>query len=80
MKASNVKNSTRVVGLESSTSLGGDCLRFKVYQAAGGTIIEVNTERAYNDGYIPPSLYVIKEDDDFGAAIKRIITVEALKN
>ena len=51
---------------------------FKLYQASGGTVIEL---RRYNDNSDrwETALHVIPSGEEFGKAIEHIITYEALK-
>lgn len=51
---------------------------FKLYQASGGTVIEL---RRYNDNTDrwENALHVIPSGEEFGKAIEHIITYEALK-
>jgi len=59
-----------------------DCdkgIRFKVLKAQGGTIIETtlwdNRKSDNNFG-----LYIIRDDEDLGQGIAKIITIESLKS
>jgi hypothetical protein len=53
-------------------------IRFQVYKASGGMIVETSTydrqkDRSYN------GLYIITDDKDLGQEIAKIITMETLK-
>lgn len=53
-------------------------IRFQIYKAHGGTIIEThfydrNKDRSYN------GLYVVTDDQDLGKEIGKIITIETIK-
>ena len=55
-----------------------DCIRFKVFKASGGTVVQTDVydrkaDRQYNN------LHVIVEGQDIGAEIGKIITYESLK-
>ena len=55
-----------------------DCIRFKVFRASGGTVIQTDiydrkTDRQYNN------LHVIVEGQDLGQELGKIITYESLK-
>lgn len=65
-------------GSTDSTELQSSSTTFKLYQANGGTVIEL---RHYNDArdQWETSLHVISKDQDLGKAIEHIITYEALK-
>ncbi len=60
------------------TDLQSSSTTFKLYQANGGTVIEL---RHYNDArdQWDTSLHVVSKDEDLGKAIEHIITYEALK-
>lgn len=56
----------------------GKCLRFKVFQANGGTVVQTDyydqkTDKDYNN------LHVIVEGQDLGQELGKIITFESLK-
>lgn len=67
------------IQVDDSPSLDSDKgIRFNVYKASGGTIIETRfydrvKDRSHN------SLHVIVDGDDIGKAIGKIITMETLK-
>jgi hypothetical protein len=53
-------------------------IRFQVYKASGGMIVETSTydrqkDRSYN------GLYIVTEDKDLGQEISKIIMMETLK-
>lgn len=55
-----------------------ECIRFKVFRANGGTVIQTdrydrNNDRQYN------ALHVIVEGQDLGQELGKIITYESLK-
>ena len=53
-------------------------VRFAIYPAAGGWIIEHNRSERYkdNDG---PNLTIITDFDDLGKTVEHILTLEALR-
>jgi hypothetical protein len=56
----------------------GECIRFKVFKASGGTVIQTDVydrraDRQYNN------LHVIVEGQDIGHEIGKILTYESLK-
>ena len=55
-----------------------ECIRFKVFKASGGTVVQTDiydrrADRQYNN------LHVIVEGQDLGHEIGKIITYESLK-
>jgi hypothetical protein len=55
-----------------------ECIRFKVFRASGGTVIQTDiydrkTDRQYNN------LHVIVDGQDLGQELGKIITYESLK-
>ena len=57
---------------------GKSSVRFTVYPASGGFVIESYKQDRYkeNDG---PTLTIVNHGDDFGKAVEHILTMEALK-
>lgn len=53
-------------------------IRFNVYIAQGGRIVEVTRYDRMKDRHVE-GLYVITSDQDFGREIDKILTMEALK-
>lgn len=53
-------------------------IRFNVYVAQGGRIVEVTRYDKLKDRHVE-GLYVITGDQDFGREIDKILTMEALK-
>lgn len=65
------------ISLEES-GLNSDGMRFQLYRASGGYVVETRhydrkTDRNEN------KMYVIREDEDVGHAIGKIITMESLR-
>ena len=59
-------------------SLNSNGMRFNLYKANGGFVIETRIYDERNDRNIN-KLHVITEDQDLGAAIGKIITMESLR-
>ena len=64
--------------IRSSDEPDSECIRFKVFRASGGTVIQTDrydrkNDRQYNN------LHVIVEGQDLGHEIGKIITYESLK-
>jgi hypothetical protein len=53
-------------------------LRFTVYNASGGKIVEINHYDSRADRHYT-SLHIITSEEDFGAELGKIAFVEALK-
>jgi len=58
--------------------LDSPAIRFKMYKASGGTIIETQTYDERKDRHIN-GLYVITNDKNIGEEINKILTMESLK-
>ena len=74
-------NSSRGIKLRANTGLDEDChepMRFTVYNANGGKILETRTYDKRNDRW-NSSLHVIENNENFGEAIGKIVFVEMLK-
>ena len=61
-----------------SESLGGEGMRFQLYRASGGYVVETRYYDQKNDRNLH-KLYIIQEDEDVGHAIGKIITMESLR-
>ena len=63
-----------------SQTLGSadDPLRFTVYNASGGKIVEINHYDSRTDRH-HTSLHIITSDEDFGAELGKIAFLELLK-
>jgi hypothetical protein len=59
-------------------SLDSPAVRFKMFKASGGTIIETNIYDNNRDRHIN-GLYVITNDKNVGDEIGKILTMETLK-
>lgn len=67
-------------GNHHSQSLGSENepLRFTVYNASGGKIVEISHYDSRTDRH-STSLHIITSDEDFGAELGKIAFLEALK-
>lgn len=58
-------------------------MHITVYNAIGGKIVEFNhpqeSKRTIDDYRDNTQLYIIKEDQDFGKSLSKILTLESLK-
>jgi hypothetical protein len=59
-------------------SLDSPAVRFKMFKASGGTIIETTIYDDHKDRHIN-GLYVITNDKNIGEEIGKILTMESLK-
>ena len=61
-----------------SSPLNSDGMRFTLYKAAGGYVIEIRTYDRRKDENVN-TMYVITEEKDLGAEMGKIITMESLR-
>ena len=66
------------ISIRASDDVDTDCIRFKVFKASGGTVVQTDTydrktDRQHNN------LHAIVEGQDLGAELGKIITYESLK-
>lgn len=61
-----------------SSSLASEGMRFQLYKAAGGYVIETTIYDHVKDRRLN-KMYVINDDKDIGAELGKIITMEALR-
>jgi hypothetical protein len=64
--------------------LGNSTINFNVAKANGGWIVQVNPQQTYNTMTLggdvkTAELYLIHDDEDFDAALGRIVTTSCLK-
>jgi len=80
IKAARLRSSNTISIDEDHESMSSDpTMRFKVYNARGGKIVEFTRfdrqkDRNFHD------LYIISNDDDFGARIAKISMMESMKD
>ena len=58
------------------------CVRFTIYPASGGHVIQYYTHNYHTStktGYEGPSLVIVNHGDDLGKAVEHIIAIEALR-
>jgi len=68
------------LGRDIEDSVGDEpVMRFKVYSAIGGRIVEFSRHDRRTDRH-EHTLYIINNDEDFGQRIAKIATLENLKN
>lgn len=60
------------------SGLGGEGMRFQLYRAAGGYVVETRYYDNKQDRHFH-KLHIINEDQDVGNAIGKIITMESLR-
>jgi hypothetical protein len=60
------------------SGLGGEGMRFQLYRASGGYVVETRYYDRKNDRN-DYKMYIITEDQDVGNAIGKIITMESLR-
>lgn len=69
----------RGIGVNSvGDSLDSPAVRFKMFRASGGTIIETSIYDDHKDRHIS-GLYVLTNDKNIGEEIGKILTMESLK-
>lgn len=68
----------RGIALKGSAELNSNGVNFTMYQANGGTVLELRNYDIINDRH-HNTLYVIPADQDLGQQLAHIITIEALK-
>jgi len=63
---------------DSLGGLGGEGMRFQLYRASGGYVVETRyyDQKSDKNHY---NLYIVKEDEDVGHAMGKIITMESLR-
>ena len=70
-----LSNSMEVVA--ASQSIDSNGIRFTVYKADGGHVVETKTYDKHHDSHT--SLYIVTSDEELGERLANIITYEAIK-
>jgi len=68
-----------ISGIDDRSVSDDPVMRFKIYSAIGGRIVEFSRHDPRNDRH-DHTLYIINNDEDFGQRIAKIATLENLKN
>ena len=63
---------------EPANHLESEGMRFNLFKASGGFVIETRTYDSRNDRHLN-KMYVIHEGDDVGEQLGKIITMESLR-
>jgi hypothetical protein len=66
--------------VEQDSINGKTSIRFTIYPASGGYVIEHYKQDRYKDINTGPSLTIVSHGDSIGTAVDHIITMEALKS
>lgn len=75
---SNKISKTRRLSVRESDELSSEPITFRMFKASGGWAVEFRQYDNKNDR-MDTSLYVINNEEELGAHISQIITMEALK-
>lgn len=68
----------RGIAIKGNSELNSNGVNFTMYQANGGTVLELRNYDMINDRH-HNTLYVIPSEADLGQQLAHIITIEALK-
>ena len=66
------------VGVDEENRLESNGMRFQLYRATGGYVIEVRSYDEHKDRTMT-GMYVITDDKDLGEELGKIVTMECLK-
>ena len=69
---------TEAIRMRDSDEPDGKCLRFKVFRANGGTVVQTEYYDSVKDRH-NTNLHVIVEGQDLGNELGKIVTYESLK-
>jgi len=75
---SNADDHANFVSVDEEARLESNGMRFQLYRATGGYVIEVRSYDEHKDCTIT-SMYVITDDNDLGEELGKIVTMECLK-
>ena len=66
------------ISTRDSTELDGEPLRFNIFRANGGTVVQTHIYDRQKDRSLQ-QLYIIGHDQDLGESLNRILTMESLR-
>jgi hypothetical protein len=67
-----------LVATRDSTELDGEPIRFNIFRANGGTVVQTHVYDRQKDRSFQ-QLHIVGHDQDLGASIGKIITMESLR-
>lgn len=71
-------SSAKIVSADAEVDLQSNGMRFHLYAAVGGTVIEVRQYDRKNDR-TDHRLYIIPEGHDFNESLSQIVSIERIK-
>jgi hypothetical protein len=66
------------LAIEEASPLQSDGMRFQLYKASGGFVVETRTYDRIKDRSLN-SMYIIRDDQDVGEELGKIVTMETLR-
>lgn len=75
---SSKRHRNSIVSARDSTELDGEPIRFNVFRANGGTVVQTHMYDRQKDRSFQ-QLHIVGHDQDLGASIGKIITMESLR-
>ena len=75
---SSASDHANFVSVDEEARLESNGMRFQLYRATGGYVIEVRSYDEHKDRTIT-GMYVITDDNDLGEELGKIVTMECLK-
>jgi len=77
--ANNAKRkSNAITGARDSKELDGEPLRFNIFRANGGTVVQTHVYDRQKDRNLQ-QLHIVGHDQDLGESLGKIITMESLR-
>jgi hypothetical protein len=67
-----------LVAARDSTELDGEPLRFNIFRANGGTVVQTHVYDRQKDRSFQ-QLHIVGHDQDLGESLSKIITMESLR-
>ena len=77
-EAQSNKMSSGLVSVRESNDLDGEPLRFNIFRANGGTVVQTHIYDRQKDRRLQ-QLHIVGHDQDLGESLNRIITMESLR-
>ena len=76
--AGSKRKSNAITGARDSKELDGEPLRFNIFRANGGTVVQTHVYDRQKDRNFQ-QLHIVGHDQDLGESLGKIITMESMK-
>ena len=72
------RSSNQIVSARDSHELDGEPIRFNIFRANGGTVVQTHMYDRQKDRSFQ-QLHIVRNDQDLGESLSKIVTMESLR-